>query len=254
MRLSRFFIAHDLSPGQTITLPAQLVNYIVNVLRLKSGAEIILFNGQPYCNNSGNHSGEFSAVLTEVSKRGSIALINSFIKKDVESPLRSHLFQGISRSERMDYTIQKAVELGVTSITPVFTQRSNLKKLNDKQLNKKLLHWQAIANSACEQSGRTHIVTLNSPIQVKQIGDFSADISLLLSPTAQSGAADLHSLSISSVNIFIGPEGGLSDAEINYANNQGYRDISLGKRILRTETAGLAILSLLQFLWGDLGC
>ncbi len=249
MRLSRFFIAHELSQGQTLALPAHLVNYIVNVLRLKSGAEIILFNGQPY----NNHSGEFSAVLTEVNKRSSIAQIKSFIKKDIESPLTSHLFQGISRSERMDYTIQKAVELGVTEISPVFTQRSNLKKLNDKQLKKKLLHWQAIANSACEQSGRTHIVTINSPIQFNQISNFSADISLLLSPAAQTSTADLSSLSINSVNIFIGSEGGLSDTEINYAISQGYRDIRMGKRILRTETAGLAVLSLLQFLWGDLG-
>jgi len=249
MRLSRFFIAHDLSPGQTLTLPAHLVNYIVNVLRLKSGAEIILFNGRHY----NSHYGEFSAHLTEVSKRSSTVQINSFIKKDIESPLTTHLFQGISRSERMDYTIQKAVELGITEISPVFTQRSNLKKLTDKQLKKKLLHWQAIANSACEQSGRTHVVTINSPIQLKQISDFSADISLILSPTAKTSAADLSTLSINSVNLFIGPEGGLSDTEIDYAISQSYRNISLGKRILRTETAGLTILSLLQFLWGDLG-
>ncbi|MCU7940745.1 MAG: 16S rRNA (uracil(1498)-N(3))-methyltransferase [gamma proteobacterium symbiont of Bathyaustriella thionipta] len=133
MRLSRFFIDEALSPGQSLILPAYLVNYMVNVLRLKTGAKIILFNGHPI----NKQHGEYTATLTEVSKRHGVALIETFNAKNLESPLKTQLFQGISRSERMDYTIQKAVELGIASITPVFTQRSNSRKLNDKQLQKK---------------------------------------------------------------------------------------------------------------------
>ena len=249
MRLSRFFIDELLSPGQSLVLPPHLVNYIVNVLRLKKGADIVLFNGQAI----EKQSGEYTATLTEISKRNCVALIEKFIIKNIESPINTHLFQGISRSERMDYTIQKAIELGVSRITPVFTERSNLRKLNDKQLKKKMLHWQGVATSACEQSGRTVLVNVNSPIQVKQIRQFDADIKLLLSPTAQSSITDIKSIQASSINIFIGPEGGLSREEINSAVAQDYQEIRLGKRILRTETAGLAMLSILQFLWGDFG-
>ena len=249
MRLSRFFINGSLSPGQSLNLPPHLVNYIVNVLRLKTGADIVLFNGQA----TDKPVGEFTATLTEVSKRSCIAFIKNFIPKNIESRIKTQLFQGVSRSERMDYTIQKSVELGVSSITPVFSQCSNLRKLNDKQLKKKMLHWQGVATSACEQSGRTVLVNVNTPIQVKQIGQFNADIKLLLSPTAQSSITDIKSIQASSINIFIGPEGGLSREEINSAVAQDYQEIRLGKRILRTETAGLAMLSILQFLWGDLG-
>jgi len=248
MRLSRFFINESLSPGQSLILPPHLVNYIVNVLRLKTGADIVLFNGQAI----DKQAGEYTAALTEVNKRSCIALIGNFIPKNIESRINTQLFQGISRSERMDYTIQKAVELGVSSITPVFSQRSNLRKLNDKQLRKKMLHWQGVATSACEQSGRTVFVNVNPPIQVKQIGQFKADIKLLLSPAAKSSITDIKSIQASSMNIFIGPEGGLSREEINNAVAQDYQEIRLGKRILRTETAGLAMLSILQFLWGDL--
>lgn len=248
MRLSRFFINESLEPGEELTLPAHLVNYIVNVLRLKAETRIILFNGREV----DQHSGEYSATLTEVSKRHCTVQINSFIIKEIESPLRTHLFQGISRSERMDYSIQKAIELGVSSITPVFTLYSNAKKLNEKQLQKKMTHWQGIARSACEQSGRTTLVTINKPIQAQQIGELDADIKLLLSPIATSGISGLSLAQTNTINIFIGPEGGLSNEEISLAVNQGYQEIRLGKRVLRTETAGLAILSILQFLSGDL--
>lgn len=248
MRLSRFFIDAALSPGQHLQLPPHLVNYIVNVLRLKSGDAIVLFNGQTFKQKTG----EFSATLSEVSKRKSTAVIEQFLEKNIESPLRTTLFQGISRSERMDYTIQKAVELGVTTITPVFTQRSNLRKLNDKQLQKKLQHWQGVADSACEQSGRTTLVNITAPIQARQISESTADICLLLSPTASTKISELDAAQTDSINIFIGPEGGLNSEEIDFAINHGYQEIQLGKRVLRTETAGLAVLSIVQFLWGDL--
>ena len=166
MRVSRFFIDAPLSQGQHLTLPSHLINYIVNVLRLKPGDKIILFNGQPLNELSAQQqSGEFTACLTEVTKRHTSVHIESFTAKNTEPHLKIHLFQGISRSDRMDYTIQKSVELGISSITPVLTQRSNSGKLNTKRLGKKMAHWQGIAISACEQSGRTGIVKIHDPIQ-----------------------------------------------------------------------------------------
>ncbi len=248
MRLSRFFINETLSLGMSLELPPHLVNYVVNVLRLKVGADLVLFNGQDYKQKIG----EFSAIITAMSKRYCTISITAFTEKNIESSITTHLFQGISRSERMDYTIQKAVELGITHITPVFTERSNLKKLNDKQLHKKIQHWQGVATSACEQSGRSQLIIVNTPIYFKQISELSTELNLLLSPTAHASVADLKSMSANQINILIGPEGGLSETEILYAKKLGYLDISLGKRILRTETAGLVILTILQFLWGDL--
>lgn len=255
MRVSRFFIDLPLSVDQQLILPPHLVNYIVNVLRLKSDDRVILFNGrlisEPLAQEA--HIGEFSATLTEVTKRKAIAHIDRFTVKDTESPLNIHLFQGISRSERMDFTIQKAIELGVNNITPVFTQRSNSGKLNAKRLEKKMQHWQGIAISACEQSGRTSLVKINEPLQIQEVEAFNAEINLLLAPDAHVNISEVSTRIPTSVNLFIGSEGGLNDEEIKWLSQHGYQKLQLGKRILRTETAGLAIISILQFLWGDLG-
>ncbi len=248
MRLSRFFIDSDLQESQSLYLPPHLVNYVINVLRLKSGAEIILFNGQ--LNNQ--QSGEFSARLIDVSRRKVLVQVNKFISKDIESPLKLHLFQGISHSERMDFSIQKSVELGVNSITPVFTQRSNNRKLNSKQLDKKQRHWQGVADSACEQSGRTTRVPVNPAIKPSEIKTFNSELNILLVPGAAQTLKDLAHLQPTSINVFIGPEGGLNSEEIETAGVYGYLGIRLGPRILRTETAGLSALSIMQLLWGDL--
>lgn len=246
-RVSRFFIEQPLSPTQTIKLPPHLVNYIVNVLRLKSGDDIILFNGLQK-----NQKGEYGATLSDVSKRSVSAVINGFIAKDLESPLRIHLFQGLSRSERMDFTIQKAVELGVDCISPLFTQRSNTGKWNSKQLDKKHQHWQGIANSACEQSGRTQQVVITPALKIEQLNDYCADLNLVLAPNGISRFSTLKQQSPARVNILIGPEGGLTEEELTWAIEHQYEKVQLGKRILRTETAGLTAISILQYLWGDM--
>ena len=245
-RISRFFIEQPLAVSQELSLPANLVNYLVNVLRLASGDDIILFNGQQ------TTKGEFQATLTDVSKRKVSVKIREFNEKDLESPLKIHLFQGISRGDRMDITIQKAVELGVDTISPVFTQRSNTGKLNTRQLEKKHQHWQAIANSACEQCGRTQQVKVTDALELQQLDDYPAQLNLLLAPGADTRLSELKNLTPTNVNILIGPEGGLSEEEINQAVASGYKKIQLGKRILRTETAGLTAISVMQFLWGDL--
>jgi 16S rRNA (uracil1498-N3)-methyltransferase len=249
MRVSRFFIESPLFQGQQLTLPAHLVNYIVNVLRLKKEDKIILFNDQTLVDNT--FKGEFQATLTEINKRHVTVQIEQFTEKKAESHLQLHLFQGISRSERMDFSIQKSVELGITEITPVLTQRSNLGKFNDKRLTKKMQHWQGVAISACEQSGRTDLVTINPPIPVTQLKQ-QADINLLLSPDANQRLSELIIIPPKTINILIGPEGGLTDNEIQIAGNNHYQNIKLGVRILRTETATLSIVSVLQFLYGDL--
>ncbi len=254
MRLSRFFIDCELQPGQLLTLPPPLVNYIANVLRLRQGDSVHLFNGQPY-NGS---FGEFFAQIQEVEKRKVSVQLGQFIARDIESPLNTHLFQGISRSERMDFAIQKSVELGCIQITPVFTERSNSRKLKAKQLEKKQQHWQSVADSACEQSGRTRRVLIHPSVKPHEIANFTADLQLLLVPDATQSLADLHNQlkqkgqDIKSVNIFIGPEGGLSPEEVDYACSRGYQGVRLGPRILRTETAALTALSAVQLLWGDL--
>lgn len=254
-RISRFYIDQPLAPCETISLPKHLVNYIANVLRLNTGDNIVLFNGMPFAANSDteiDRLGEFSATLTEVGKRNVSVSIHDFIAKDIESPVKVHLFQGISRSERMDFTIQKAVELGVDTISPVFTQRSNSAKWSNTQLEKKSQHWQTIAHSACEQSGRTKLVPINPAIQVEQMSSYNADLNLLLAPEGTASLTDLKHLRPENINIFIGPEGGLTNEEIESACHHNYQKIKLGPRILRTETAGLSTLSVLQFLWGDL--
>jgi 16S rRNA (uracil1498-N3)-methyltransferase len=244
MRISRFYIDSDLFINQQLELSPLLINYISNVLRLKPGAEITLFNDQ---------GGEYTATLNEVQKRYVSVSIHSFIDSSIESSLKIHLFQGISRSERMDYSIQKAIELGVHSITPVFTQRSNAKLNDEKRLSKKQQHWQGVAISACEQSGRTQLVTINPPIKVSQLEQFPADLRLLLDPDAKLALSNVRKTPPLSVNIFIGPEGGLNVTEIELAIKQQYQAIQLGPRTLRTETAGMTIISILQYLWGDLG-
>ncbi len=252
MRLARFFIDGELQQQRQLQLPPSLVNYIVNVLRLKQGDTIILFNGRPEGLHDKSQFGEFSARIIELGRRKVVVQLQQFIARDIDSVLKIHLFQGISRSERMDFTIQKSVELGCTDITPVFSERSSIRKLKAQQLAKKQQHWQSVADSACEQSGRTHRVLVHPAINPLEIENFNADLQLLLVPTAQQSLSDLKPLQAQSINLYIGPEGGLSRQEIHYACNTGYQDVRLGPRILRTETAGLTALSIVQFLWGDL--
>lgn len=248
MRLSRFFINTSLNPQQQISLPPNLVNYVANVLRLKQGDPLVLFNGHAFQ----EHTGEFSAHITAIEKRAVIVEIDAFIAKDNESPVHITLLQGISRGERMDYTIQKAVELGVNTIIPLFTEYSNT-KLDARRLNKKCQHWQGIANSACEQSDRIRQVKIEAPVPFKHITQCSAELNLLLAPHSGQNFSSLTSLQPATLNLLIGPEGGLSDNEIKDAESlAGYQKISLGPRILRTETAGVTAMSIVQFMWGDL--
>jgi 16S rRNA (uracil1498-N3)-methyltransferase len=242
MRISRLFLDSPLQTGDTVSLEAERLNYVARVLRLKPGVQLTVFNGQ---------GGEYSAQLESVSKRNASLIIGAFNNRDCESPLSLTLVQGISRGERMDYTIQKATELGITRIVPVFTQRSMV-SLDGERLEKRQQHWQGVVRSACEQCGRNRLPAIETALALPEY--LEQDVTgtkLLLDPLANDS---LHVMSApgNNTHLLIGPEGGLDDQEHASARAQGYTGIRLGPRVLRTETAAVACIAAMQALWGDL--
>jgi 16S rRNA (uracil1498-N3)-methyltransferase len=240
MALPRIFIAAALKPKQEITLDIKLSNYILQVLRLKIKDGLIIFN---------DSGGEFLAVLTAINKRCAVVIVEKFVQCNNESPLQIHLGQGISRGEKMDFTVQKAVELGANTITPLFTEYCGI-KLKDERLENRLRHWQEVAVSAAGQSGRCYVPKI---LPAKTLVDWAAittGVCLVLDPAASNKLADIKEQP-RSVTILIGPEGGLSDKEIICAKQNNFLPIKLGPRILRTETAALTAISILQAKWGD---
>jgi len=242
MRISRLYLDTPLAEHQTISLEGEPLHYISNVLRLKKGTELSVFNGQ---------GGEFQAILTAVNKRSSILEIGKFTDSDNESSLSITLAQGISRGERMDFTLQKATELGVNRIIPLFTERCTV-SLKAERLHKRLQHWQGIIRSACEQSGRNSLPTVEA---AQNFDDFlqtkTSSCQLILDPLSTHSLKSISSRP-SSITILIGPEGGFSNRERELAYGNNYKGIQLGPRILRTETAAIASISAVQTLWGDL--
>lgn len=241
MKSTRIYQAINLNSECEITLDKSASNHLLRVLRLKDNENFTLFNGDGY---------EYLATLS-VNGKSAIAKINKRITTDNESPLKIHLFQGISKGDRMDFAIQKAVELGVSQITPVFCARTVV-NLKGERLEKKRQHWQATVISACEQSGRNYVPVIQEPCNLTESFTLNAGrLKLLLDPTA---AVKLTSLSPDNnqLDVFIGPEGGFTEMEIQQAGNHNVTSISLGPRILRTETAALSALTACQLLWGDL--
>ncbi|MFK3792089.1 16S rRNA (uracil(1498)-N(3))-methyltransferase [Pseudomonas piscis] len=238
MRLSRFFIDTPLSLGEH-ELPEAQAHYIARVLRMAEGDALQVFDG------SGQ---EFRGTLVEVGKkRVRISLDESFAGQP-ESPLRIHLGQGLSRGERMDWAIQKATELGVDQITPIFSERCEV-RLKDERADKRLLHWRQVAISACEQCGRSKVPVIHPPLLLADwLKQTAADLKLVLHPVAQ--PLESHARP-GSLAFLIGPEGGLSDAEVEQAQGAGFLPARLGPRVLRTETAPVVALAVAQQLWGD---
>ena len=211
---------------------------------MSEGNEIALFCGDGF---------DYQASIVGVSKKTVQVVANSSVKVENESPLAIHLAQGISRGDKMDFTIQKSVELGITDITPIFTERCGV-KLKGERLDKKHQQWQKIAIAACEQSGRAIVPTIHRPIEFKAfIEQQTEQLKLNLHPRASISVSSLK-MPETGVRFVIGPEGGLNDQEIEAANNAGYQDILLGPRVLRTETAALTLLTALQVKFGDLAC
>jgi 16S rRNA (uracil1498-N3)-methyltransferase len=243
MRLNRIYLPGLLATGNDIALTTASANHVARVLRMRAGETIAVFNGK---------GGEFRAELIRVEASQVTVRIGEHIAGTPESPLTITLVQGVSRSERMDWALQKATELGVNVIAPVLTARSVV-RLDDKQSNKKQEHWHNIVIGACEQSGRSHVPQVLAPVTLRQYlqEHRKEGLRLVLSPTGPSGLAGLTSMS-KRVELLIGPEGGLDDEEIERAQNAGFVPVRLGPRVLRTETAAVTALTVLQAMWGDL--
>ena len=247
MRSIRIHHAGPFSQGARLTLDDRTALHLTRVLRLRAGAPVVIFDGR---------RSEHEAVLI-TTRDGRLGLEVGNARMPVPpSPLAITLAQGISRSERMDYAVQKATELGVHAIVPLLCERSVV-KLDPDQADRKRTHWFAIATSACEQSGRADLPAILPPGRLDaHLATTSAEsgkmLRLVLDPACSTGPATLPS-GLKEVELLIGPEGGLTDNELNLARRAGYRSLRLGPRVLRTETAAAAAIAVLQALHGDLG-
>ncbi len=242
MRISRLYTPDTLNKGQKIELKTDNAHYVRTVLRLKKDQSIMLFNGW---------GGEYLCVIQEVSRKRVTVLIGELVDRVVESPLHVTLGLGVSRGDRMDWAVQKAVELGVNNISPLITERCVVKFKADKK-QQRLQHWKNIVQHATEQSGRTILPTI-SPIQA-MVGwiEEQQGLKIFLDPYAEKSLNDLTpDTDRMKVTLLSGPEGGFSGAERELAIFAGFTPVRMGKRILRTETAALSALSAMQMLWGD---
>lgn len=240
MRSHRFYISLDPIPNTEFLLPKEVSHHCLQVLRCQSGDPLILFNGD---------GKDYLATL--IGPEGKLARVKleSIEPNHAESALKIHLYQGVARGEKMDLIIQKAVELGVDAITPVFSERSNV-KLDPKRLSRKLEHWQGIIISACEQSGRATLPQLHNPLGLHQVELPTEVNAVYLEPTA--GQSFQQLTPALQLALFIGPEGGFSERDLQQLVLLGAQGVRLGPRILRTETAGLVAIALAQSYFGDL--
>lgn len=238
----RIYLIAELTLNQQVQLSDDAFGHVIRVLRLKSGDNITLFNGNGY---------DYPATITEVNKKQAYAMLNEQVTVNNESPLNIHLGQGISRGDRMDFTLQKSVELGVNTITPLFTERCGV-KLNAERLEKKRQQWQKIVISACEQSGRAVVPEVRQPMVLQSwLAEETQALKINLHPRAEHSIMGLP-LSSDRVRLLIGPEGGLTGEEIELAGDASYTEVLLGPRVLRTETAALTAITALQCKFGDL--
>jgi 16S rRNA (uracil1498-N3)-methyltransferase len=243
MRLTRIYVPGALVAGEEIALPAQAGEHLTRVLRLQADAPFTLFNGA---------GGEYSASLTTGAGKRVLARVLRHDPTERESPLDVTLLQGVARGERMDLIVQKATELGVTRIVPVLAERSVV-KLDAKQRVRKREHWQAIAVAACEQCGRNRVPELAEPAPVGDtVQTLRADaLRCLLAAHGEVSLAAAARDERRAVVLLIGPEGGLTDNERKFAHANGFIACRMGPRVMRTESAGLAALAILQTVAGD---
>lgn len=243
MSVSRIYQTASLSDNSTLRLDENASHHLSRVLRVKKGDYLTLFNGE---------GGEYKAIITHIDKKGVIVDILSHSLREAESPIEIHLAQGIARGEKMDFIIQKAVELGVNTVTPLITERCNVRLDNERE-EKRSKHWQSVAISACEQSGRNRVPTILSPVLLKEwLPCVKADKCFVLSPYVEAKLLPAALSQHASIVLLIGPEGGLSDQEVSAALQHGFLPLNLGPRVLRTETASIASIAILQYYFGDL--
>ncbi|MBY6211825.1 16S rRNA (uracil(1498)-N(3))-methyltransferase [Microbulbifer agarilyticus] len=246
MRIPRIFSSQPLANQTELQLDEAASRHLVKVLRFGPGRPLILFDG---------HGGEYAAELVEAGKKARVK-IGAFSEGDRQSPLAITLAIGISRGDRFDWVIQKATELGVAQIQPLFTERCEV-KLSGDRLQKKLGQWQQIAISACEQCARNLVPEILPPLKLPQLLDQAKDseaLKLVLHHRTDATLAELEQQSgrPDAALLLVGPEGGLSAEEIELALQQDFHPLRLGPRVLRTETAPVAALSVLQYQWGDI--
>ncbi len=241
MRRPRLYTEQPLSPDDLIQLEPGPAAHLTRVLRRRVGDALVLFNGDGYDYPARLEAVERRAVRVRVLAREAVA---------AESPLEVHLLQGVSRGERMDWAIQKAVELGVQRITPVRCERTVV-RLDARRWERRWQHWRGVMVAACEQCGRARLPVL-TPVQdlAEALATPSSALGLMLDPRGARAWEELDPKA--GVRLLIGPEGGLSEAERARARQAGFVAVALGPRTLRTETAAVAALAVLQARWGDL--
>lgn len=244
MRLTRVHVEAELAAGQEVALPEGPATHLARVLRHEAGDACVLFNGDGF-----DYHGRISAV----GKREVRVRLLSAEAVARESPLRLVLLQGVARGEKMDLILQKATELGVAAVHPLWSQRSEV-KLDAARADKRLAHWRSVVASACEQSGRARVPAVAAPLSLAAaLAALPAGgLRLILDPEGALAFASLHAPDEAPVLLAIGPEGGWSPLDREQLQAAGFQGLRLGPRILRTETAGLAAIAALQARFGDL--
>jgi len=242
VRLTRVFVDEPLATGKSLNVGGSAANHIMRVLRAREGDELTLFDGR---------GGEYGARIAGFRKDSVQVELKEHRTVERESMLDLTLAQGISRGERMDWVMQKATELGVARIVPLITERSVV-KLDERQSKRKVEHWRGIVIAACEQSGRNRVPEVAAPRAFHEMlgKDACAGRKLLLSPVGTLNARDLALTG--AATLLVGPEGGLSPDEQDLALGAGFEQVRMGPRVLRTETAAIAALTILQHDFGDL--
>jgi 16S rRNA (uracil1498-N3)-methyltransferase len=242
MRIIRCFLDAELQVAATATLSETVSNHLFRVLRLGIGDSIHLFNGDGF---------DYVGEIQSAEKRGGKVLIHSSHALGNESPLSIHVYQSIARGEKMDLILQKATELGVSAFTPMVSDRTEV-KLDNERSEKKRSHWLGVIRAACEQSGRARVPVLNEAIAIHQLSaDSHFRQAFYLQPGAELRLSELPIEPKQPVIVAIGPEGGFSERDIHLLQQAGFRGLQMGPRILRTETAGIALIAALQSHYGD---
>jgi 16S rRNA (uracil1498-N3)-methyltransferase len=240
--LSRFFIAEPISHGAPVDLPDEAAHHALRVLRLKQGDRVIVFDGR---------GGEWSARIARLKPTVGLAL-DSFADENRSSELRITLAQGLPAADKMDWVIQKAAELGVAAIRPIAAKRSVV-RLSGEKMQRRHAHWRNVAISACEQCGANLVPAIAPLVDLSQylaLPPDQNDLRLLLLPGGETRVRDMPKPK-GGVTVLVGPEGGFEDEEIAIAHHAGFMPVTFGPRVLRTETAGLAVLAAMMAQWGD---